>query len=556
MNALTILIPFILASFPNFQARLASQSLPPNFGNEGAWQLLQESIGISAMHMQLLRNDKVIMFDRTDFGPSNLSLPDGRCRMDPSDNALSVDCTAHSVLYDIPSNTFRPLMVQTDTWCSSGSVLPNGTLVQTGGFNDGELRIRMFTPCLDETCDWLEFPNYLLERRWYATNQILPDGRIIVVGGRKQFNYEFYPRNPTDPSAPTQTFLLTFLQQTTDPNENNLYPFLHLLPDGNLFIFANTRSILFDYNQNLVLKEFPRIPGEDPRNYPSTGSSVLLPIDNNKPCTEAEVMICGGASQASFNEAGQGNFIQALSTCGRLKVTDPNPTWVMETMPMPRVMGDMLLLPTGDVVIINGAAFGTAGWDHAREAVLSPVIYRPSEEDSRWRFRVMSAGTRPRMYHSSAVLLTDGRVLVGGSNPHMNYSFSGVEFPTELSLEAFSPPYLSPEFNAVRPRITSSTCNNVLGYRALCDVTFAVRNYMSAREVSVRLVAPSFTTHSFGMNQRMVVLNLVGVTHVGGETYYATVVGPSFPQIAPPGFYLVFLVHAGIPSTATWLQLL
>ncbi|KAF7817852.1 aldehyde oxidase GLOX [Senna tora] len=551
MNALTFLIRIILASFLNFQARVASQFVPPNFGEEGAWQLLQENIGISAMHMQLLRNDKVIMFDRTDFGPSNLSLPGGRCRMDPSDSALTVDCTAHSILYDIPSNTFRPLMVETDTWCSSGSVLPNGTLVQSGGFNDGELRIRMFTPCWDQGCDWLEFPNYLLERRWYSTNQILPDGRIIVVGGRKQFNYEFYPRNPTNNL--TQAFFLTFLQETTDPSENNLYPFLHLLPDGNLFIFANTRSILFDYNQNLVLKEFPRIPGEDPRNYPSTGSSVLLPLDDNKPCTEAEIMICGGAPQASFKQAQQGTFIQALTTCGRIKPTDPNPTWVMETMPMPRVMGDMLLLPTGDVIIINGVASGTAGWNHGRQAVLSPLVYHPSTR----QFTMMSSASRPRVYHSSAVLLSDGRVLVGGSNPHMKYNFSsGVEFPTDLSLEAFSPPYLSPEFNEVRGRITSTTCNSFLGYRMVCDITFTVRNYMSAREVSVRLVAPSFTTHSFAMNQRMVVLNLVGVTHVGAHTYYATVVGPSSPQIAPPGFYLLFLLHAGIPTTATWLQLL
>lgn len=405
MNALTILILFILASFPNFEAGVVLGSEPPIFGNEGAWEVLQKSIGISAMHMQLLRNDKVIMFDRTDFGPSNLSLPDGHCRMDPSDEALPLDCTAHSLLYDISSNTFRPLMLQTDTWCSSASVLPNGTLLQTGGFNDGQLRIRMFSPCSDDddtSCDWLEFPNYLLHRRWYASNQILPDGRVIVVGGRKQFNYEFYPRK--------EAFHLSFLRQTSDHNENNLYPFLHLLPDGNLFIFANTRSILFDYNQNLVLKEFPRIPGEDPRNYPSSGSSVLLPIDDNKPRVEAEIMICGGAPYDSYNQAEQGSFLPALSTCGRLKLTDPNPQWVIHTMPMPRVMGDMLLLPTGDVLIINGAAFGTAGWDHGRQAVLSPLIYRPSDG----RIKVMSAATTPRVYHSSAILLPDGRVLIGG----------------------------------------------------------------------------------------------------------------------------------------------
>ncbi|XWS58296.1 hypothetical protein CRYUN_Cryun08bG0021700 [Craigia yunnanensis] len=328
--------------------KVTSQVLSPYPDRQGYWQLLHESVGISAMHMQLLHDNKVIIFDRTDFGPSNLSLPDGLCRVNSSDLVLQTDCTAHSILYDINTNVFRPLMVQTDPWCSSGAVLPNGTLVQTGGYNDGDHNVRIFTPCTNEYCNWIEFPKSLLQRRWYATNQILPDGRIIIVGGRRQFNYEFYPQNIEGGSSDSNhSFLLNFLRETNDQGmENNLYPFLHLLPDGNLFIFANTRSILLDYNQNRVVKEFPQIPGDDPRNYPSTGSSVLLPLDENK-AIEPEIMVCGGAPRDSFTQAVQGNFIRATSTCGRLKVSHANPSWTMEDMPVSRVMGDMILLPTG-----------------------------------------------------------------------------------------------------------------------------------------------------------------------------------------------------------------
>ena len=104
MSTITImiLIPFILASlFPYFEA----QTLSSTFANQGQWNLVQPSVGISAMHMQLLHNDKIIMFDRTDFGHSYLPLSNGRCRMDPNDIALKVDCSAHSVLYDVPTNT-------------------------------------------------------------------------------------------------------------------------------------------------------------------------------------------------------------------------------------------------------------------------------------------------------------------------------------------------------------------------------------------------------------------------------------------------------------------
>ncbi|KAK4351909.1 hypothetical protein RND71_027427 [Anisodus tanguticus] len=121
----------------------------------GKWELLMSNIGISAMHMQLLNNDRVVMYDRTDFGASNISLPNGKCRNNPNDLALKVDCTAHSVEYDVSTNSIRPLMVQTDVWCSSGSATSDGTLVQIGGFNDGKRMVRVFRPC--NTCDWQEW---------------------------------------------------------------------------------------------------------------------------------------------------------------------------------------------------------------------------------------------------------------------------------------------------------------------------------------------------------------------------------------------------------------
>lgn len=106
-------------------------------------------------------------------------------------------------------------------------------------------------------------------------DQFLPDGRQIVIGGRGQFNYEFYPKK-TSPGV----YSLPFLAQTNDPDiENNLYPFVHLNVDGNLFIFANNRAMLFDYIRNKVVRTYPMLPAGDPRNYPSCGSSVLLPLD-------------------------------------------------------------------------------------------------------------------------------------------------------------------------------------------------------------------------------------------------------------------------------------
>ncbi|KAF3636617.1 hypothetical protein FXO37_25372 [Capsicum annuum] len=137
--------------------------------------MLQKSISISVVHIQLLRNNKVVIFDTTDFGRSNHSLPGGHYLYDPNDMVSCEDYYSHSIVYDIGSNTFWALMLQTDPWCSSGAVLPNGTLVQTGGYNDGDLIIRTLAPFTGENCDWVKLTHTLIQRRWYSTNHILPD---------------------------------------------------------------------------------------------------------------------------------------------------------------------------------------------------------------------------------------------------------------------------------------------------------------------------------------------------------------------------------------------
>ncbi|KAL6983544.1 (methyl)glyoxal oxidase [Sarracenia purpurea var. burkii] len=536
---------------PTITSREMTSPVADNSGGE--WVLLYKSTGVSAMHMQLLHNGKVVIFDRTDFGTSNLPLPAGKCRR--NDAVVKLDCSAHSLLYDVVSNTYRPLMVQTNVWCSSGAVHPDGTLVQTGGYLDGDRKIRLFTPCNDfQQCDWVEISQDLTVRRWYASNQILPDGRIIVVGGRRQFNYEFFPKIPAKGSF-KELYQLPFLQKTTDRfEENNLYPFLHLLPDGNLYIFANRRSILFDYVKNRIVKEFPAIPGEK-RNYPSSGSSVLLPL--HCPSPEAEVLICGGAPNLAYFKANNLSvYVEASKTCGRLKLTDPEPHWVMEDMPMGRIMSDMLLLPCGDVLIINGASNGTAGWDDAVGAVLNPLLYIPTQPDPTRRFAVLNPTTIPRMYHSAAILLPDGRILVGGSNPHQTYNFTA-PYPTELSLEAFSPPYLAPQYSNLRPSILSvMDGHQILSYGQKFSLTFTLREFRADRDISVSVIAPSFTTHSFSMNQRLVYLEIDGgVRKLSESCYKVNVIAPTSRNVAPPGYYMLFVVHGVIPSECLWIKI-
>lgn len=405
-------------------------------GAQGTWEQLLDNAGISSMHTAITHYDTAILLDRTNIGASDIRLPDGKCRVNEDELSLQRDCTAHSVMFDPTSNSVRPLWVETDTWCSSGQFDLDGKMIQTGGDYEGIKKIRTLAPCgRNGDCDWVETDDELSEGRWYATNQILPDGKMqIVVGGRRAFSYEFVPKRSNNEGV----FDLQLLEDTNSESGDNMYPFVHLLPSGNLYIFANRDSIILNYKDDRVEKEFPTIPGE-PRNYPSAGSSVMLPLTQANDYSVVEVLVCGGAQEGAFKNYRK-EMYPASETCGRITVTDDDPEWAMEYMPIRRTMGDMVLLPNGEVLIINGAEKGSQGWGRASDPILTPVKYATYNPEN--RFQTLQASDITRVYHSTANILTDGRILLAGSNTHQYYTYTG-EFPTELRIDAFSPPYLS-----------------------------------------------------------------------------------------------------------------
>jgi len=522
-------------------ATVGGQQLPEE-ARSGRWELLRQTAGLSAMHMTLTHNGTVIMYDQTTNG----------CPDNDIGRPTPQGCWAHSVEYDIANNTVRPMHLLTNSFCSSGAFLNNGTLVITGGWQAGQKVVSYFNPCVNSTCDWIQAKTPLLSNRWYASNQILPDGRIIVVGGRRSFNYEFIPRNPSD----TEAFQLPFLVKTnTMGEENNLYPFLYLVPDGNLFIFANKDSILLDYKQNQVIKTFPTMPGGGARNYPSSASFAMLPLESSNNFTKLEILICGGAPDGAFKEAEKNHtYVKALENCGRMEITSHKPQWQMENMPGPRVMGDMLILPTGKILIINGAQNGTAGWENGEVPAFSPFLYTPTEAIGK-RFTVMSPANISRMYHSTALVLPDGRVLVAGSNPHQIYKLAAKPFPTDLRVEAYIPPYLHPVYDYKRPAIAFISTREIK-YGSRFNVSFSVSS-LSINDIYFHAYAPPFSTHTMSMNQRM--LSLAAATAmdiVKGEansTYSVSINAPPSSVVAPPGYYLLTVVNEDIPSEAEWI---
>jgi uncharacterized membrane protein len=164
--------------------------------------------------------------------------------------------------------------------------------------------------------------------------------------------------------------------------------------------------------------------------------------------------------------------------------------------------------------------------------VLTPEIWNPVTE----QWTPTADHDRYRGYHSMALLLPDGRVLIGGGG-HPD-SAAGPQY----NFEIYSPPYL---FLGSRPTIASAP--PLVSY----DHTFLLETADAADIQSVTWIRLGSVTHAFNENQR---INHLAFTQVAEGLHVTT---PADPNLAPPGHYMLFILDEnGVPSVAQIVQLL
>ncbi len=222
--------------------------------------------------------------------------------------------------------------------------------------------------------------------------------------------WEIFP--PTDDHELVHSNLLA----TTLPA--NLYPLTWLLPSGKLFVQSNWKTVLLDYKAK---QETPLDDMKDAvRVYPASGGSTMFTLspDNNYTAT---LLFCGGSNLQpdQWNIDWNIAAFNASNSCVRI-TPDQSSSYVQDDpLPEGRSMGNLINLPNGKILMLNGAQTGTAGYgdaawaideSYADNPILMPIMYDPSApKGKRWSRDGLSPSTVPRMYHSAATLLPDGQ---------------------------------------------------------------------------------------------------------------------------------------------------
>ena len=421
-------------------------------------------------------------------------------------------------LWDPSLGTFVGVPYTRNLFCSGHVQLADGRTFVAGGHisaNNGLADATIFDP---KTKTYVRAPDMSVGR-WYPTATELNDGRVLVYSGDN-----IIVERPGQPH-PLKDAAIDSLPEIYDPKANTWTDLTSARLTSPLYpqMFALSNGTVLDAGPDTTTRTLNPSSGTwtTVGTSPFDGASSVMyrPDKIMKSGTWADPDFYGGADPL-------------YTADGRTAVIDmsaPSPAW-RSTAPMAlgRSYENLVLLPDGSVLATGGMS--TSDGTDLSKAVLPSEIWNPDTET----WTTVASLTNGREYHSTALLLPDGRVLMAG----------GGAFPGRatdiLNAEIYSPPYL---FKGARPTIASSPVS--AGYGA----SFDVQTPDAAQITKVSLVRTSSVTHSFNENQRFQFLSF---TAGSGKV---TVQAPA-ANLAPPGDYLLFLLNQnGVPSAGSFIRL-
>jgi len=465
------------------------------------------------IHMHVLPDGTVMFWGRREWGP-NAPLPNpepGRPSLDPH------ECTPR--IWDPQNPTAPPQALQSpalrgtpdqvNLFCSGHTFLPDGRLLVVGGHLDdfrGSHKVRIYDPV---TKTWAVGPPMGAPGeggRWYPTAVTLPDGGVLVVSGADQKKNQ---------NTKLQIFKDGMWTSIAEFIGIPLYPMLHVAPDGRVFLSGPSKerkTQLLDTSTGQWQVIGDTFNGKD-RDY---GSSVMYDV--------GKVVVIGGG-------------IPPQKTAEMIDLNQPAPVWQdAGEMSIGRRHHNATILPDG-TVLVNGGTSGMGGPNQGFNDVTTPVKTAELWDPSTKKFTLMAAESVPRLYHSTAVLLLDARVLsAGGGEYRPDNVAENDPKDSRREVQIFSPPYL---FRGPRPDITSAPDSVTYGQ------VFEMGTSHPEEVGQVNWVRLSSVTHAFNQGQR---INFLAFTSDGGKL---KVTAPPNSKVCPPGHYMLFVLNKDkVPSIA------
>ncbi len=461
---------------------------------DGQWSGVQ-NWPVIPVFVSLLHDGRVLAFD---------SVGDA-----PTESFQNHNFTRATIWNPI-SNQFTDVRVDTgyNLFCSGFASLPDGQLFIAGGNADAALNGLRETHLFSSSA-----PNWsrgvdMSFTRWYPSVTPLANGEMLITGGGPA----------TSEVRQTNGQIRKLSNAAQNYWAHREYPWLQTAPDGRVaFVGPDTQLGYVTTSGNGAWQNTIRRDNTK-RTY---GSYAMYDI--------GKILIAGGGNQNSGHSQ-QSTVIIDLNN---------NTVSSTDSMAFRRRQHNLTILADGSVLATGGFS-SNAGLVDLTNAVYTAELWDPETET----WASLASESRARQYHSTALLLPDGRVLSAGGGICGSCQQVGY---LQKNAEIFSPPYLFRADGsgqlASRPVIENSL--DEIGY----SQQFIVETPQANEIIKIGLVRTGSVTHSQNMEQRYIPLSFV---QSNGALEVTT---PDNANIAPPGHYMLFIIdNAGVPSVSKMLR--
>jgi hypothetical protein len=412
-----------------------------------------------------------------------------------------------------PTGGFTPVPKPYRIYCSGHSFLPDGRLLVVGGTSTGTAGLSLAKVFNPATSSWNSTAS-MFQGRYYPTVTTLPNGHLLAMSGHNAAKLPV-----TIPEVWTGT---SWRRLTTAPLSvpNPYYPFMFVAPNGKIFFAGFTQPTRY-----LDVSGTGQWTTVAQRNVTDRvlGSAVMY--------APGKILYVGGGNGKPWDGP-------PTASAEVIDLNQAAPTWRnIPGMAFARKQLNTTILADGSVLVTGGTS--GPGFNNQGGAVHVAELWNPVTET----WKTVAAEYHNRVYHSTALLLPSARVLSSGSGEGGDVSYANSEF----SAQVYSPPYL---YNAdgslaARPTITSAPARLAYGQ------TFTVQTPNAASVPRGNLIRLSSVTHGVNMSQL-----LYPLTFTATSSSSLSAVAPKSPNLAPPGFYMLFLINeSGVPSVAKFVRI-